>query len=61
MRGPDGPVICRCLKCGWLFISPDPSHTRKCADCKVNEDTYEPRSASDRKCDEAVRYNRDTA
>lgn len=39
----DRPKIRRCHKCDALFVSPDPSRVAKCADCREETDTYEPR------------------
>lgn len=38
------PGVRTCLSCGFLFVSPDLEHVRRCADCKRDEDTYPLRS-----------------
>jgi hypothetical protein len=43
------------MRCGWLFVSPDPEHIRRCQDCKQDRDAeYVPRSATLRQVDGAV-------
>jgi DNA-directed RNA polymerase subunit RPC12/RpoP len=34
-----------CMKCGWLFVSPDPERVRRCQDCKQKQEVfYQPRT-----------------
>lgn len=37
------PGIRECLKCHWLFVSPDVERIRRCEFCKKSEDEYQPR------------------
>lgn len=61
MPALDRPVIRRCVKCDWKFMSPDPARVIRCADCMADPDTYEPRTASERQHAEAARDYRDTS
>jgi hypothetical protein len=39
------PGIRRCMRCDWLFVSPDPERVRRCQDCKAEpEADYVPRT-----------------
>lgn len=39
--------IRECLKCRWLFVSPDVERIRRCEPCKKSEDEYQPRHVAD--------------
>lgn len=54
MVEPSEPGVRACMKCGWLFVSPDPIRVGRCSDCKHNEDGYEPKSARIGQVDQAV-------
>lgn len=55
------PDFCRCMRCGWLFISPDPECIRRCTDCKQDRDAeFVPRSAKIRQVDGAVTHHFET-
>ena len=55
MVEPAQPGIRKCLKCDWLFVSPDVLRISRCSDCKQNEDSYTPREASTSQLNAAVR------
>ena len=58
----DRPKFRACNKCGWQFVSPDPSRVAKCRECRSDTDDYEPRSGgSNRTLNEAVRSYRNTS
>ena len=40
------PGVVRCLKCLWLFVSPDRERIRRCRRCKGRERNEEPRRAT---------------
>jgi hypothetical protein len=42
MVDPPEPGIRLCVKCRFLFVSPDPERLRRCRECLAEEDTYEP-------------------
>lgn len=42
---PSEPGIIRCLQCRYYFVSPDPERVRRCLDCKIKEEPYQPRTA----------------
>lgn len=48
------PNIRRCIKCGWLFVSPDFKRIWRCSDCKQQEDSYQPKVAHISKINQAV-------
>lgn len=54
MAEPSQPGIQRCMKCRWLFVSPDEERIRRCHKCKKREDSYEPRTASVQRVEVAV-------
>lgn len=63
MVEPSKPGIRPCMKCGWLFVSPDRLRVGRCQDCKQGEDAYTPRTASADQVHGAVRshYHKDTS
>ena len=42
MVQPAEPGIRRCMKCGWLFVSPDRLRLWKCHDCRSHEEPLPP-------------------
>lgn len=46
MLDPSEPGVRRCMRCGWLFVSPDRLRIRRCHDCKQGEDGYTPRTTA---------------
>lgn len=61
MVKPAEPGICRCIKCRWLFVSPDQVRVRKCYDCSQHEEPYAPiEEASMAKATAAIRYHFET-
>lgn len=63
MAEPSKVGIRRCMKCGWLFVSPDALRIGRCQDCKHGESAYTPRTASVAQVSGAVRtqFIRDTS
>ncbi len=57
MVEPSEPGVRRCMKCDWLFVSPDPLRVGRCLDCKQHEDSYQPTSASTSQVNQAVRFH----
>lgn len=57
MVEPSRPGVRRCMRCGWLFVSPDAERIRRCADCKRGEDEYVPPTARSPQLDGLVGYN----
>lgn len=55
MVEPSQPGIRPCMRCGWLFVSPDYIKIGRCQDCKHGEDAYTPRTASVQQVNVAVR------
>lgn len=47
MVEPSQPGIQRCLRCRWLFVSPDPQRLRRCRACKAGADEYAPKQGRD--------------
>lgn len=45
MVEPSEPGIRTCIRCDWLFVSPDRVRVRRCADCKLEEESFSPREA----------------
>lgn len=45
-KEPSKPGVRECMSCKWLFVSPDVERIRRCADCKNNNDQYEPRHSN---------------
>lgn len=57
MVEPSEPGVRRCMKCGWLFVSPDRKRIGRCVDCKQHEEAYEPKSARIAQVNDAVRFH----
>lgn len=59
---PSKPGIRRCMRCQWLFVSPDVLRIARCQDCKQGEDSYTPRTCSTKHVDAvAPHVMRDTS
>ena len=56
MVKPSEPGIRRCMRCGWLFVSPDPARVGRCHDCK-QDDNYQPKQAKVVQVDSAVKFH----
>lgn len=63
MVEPSKPGIRPCMKCGWLFVSPDKLRIGRCQDCKQGEQAYSPRTASVDQVNGAVKvhHTKDTS
>ena len=57
MVEPSEPGVRRCMKCGWLFVSPDPKRVGRCADCKSHETNYETASAKIVQVEQAMNFH----
>jgi len=53
---PAKPGIRQCIKCCWLFVSPDKLRVARCRDCKQGENAYSPRTASTEQLHGAIRH-----
>ncbi len=64
MVDPSEPGFRLCIKCGWLFYSPDLMRVRRCRRCKQGDRVQEPKTGtlhlekSDSLVQEALRDNK---
>lgn len=57
MVKPSEPGVRKCMRCGWLFVSPDILRVARCQDCKQGDAAYSPRETSQVQVSAAIRAN----